>query len=234
MLIAAWFLWGTGMVTARSQERLTSEFEERLVAVGDATGQVVPDLPETRSEIPTTPAWDDPSIRVEIVASDEPNLDGVVREPAPLPGQPLGRIVIPKIEVDWMVVEGITPKDLSLGPGHVIGSALPGQVGNSVISGHRTTYGSPFSHLDLLERGDRISVATIIGAHTYEVVETREILPTDIWIATQWEGGWLTLTTCTPRYFSTHRLIVIAQLISGPNAAPIHAYFGPPIDLPSR
>ncbi len=87
-------------------------------------------------------------------------MSGVVPEAAPQPGGAVGRIVIPKAEVDWIVVEGITPEDLRKGPGHIRGSAMPGQVGNTVISGHRTTNGAPFYNLDRLERGDTISVET--------------------------------------------------------------------------
>ncbi len=85
----------------------------------------------------------------------------------------MGRIVIPKADVDWIVVEGVTPEDLRRGPGHIQGSAVPGQVGNAVISGHRTKNGAPFYQLDRVERGDTITVETVIGTHTYEVVETR-------------------------------------------------------------
>jgi sortase A len=109
---------------------------------------------------------------------------------------------------------------------------MPGQVGNTVISGHRTTNGAPFYDLDQLGRGDAILVESLTGTHTYEVVETRIVHPTDTWVATQWEGSWLTLTTCTPKFSSSSRLIVFARLIDGPNAEAIHARYGLPVAIP--
>ncbi len=173
-------------------------------------------------------AWDDPVIHIDRAELEPvfPALPSLIAEEAPQPGDALGRIVIPKADVDWIAVEGITPEDLRSGPGHVRGSAMPGQVGNTVISGHRTTNGAPFYHLDRLERGDTITIETLIGVHTYAVVDTRVVEPSDTWVATQWEGSWLTLATCTPRFSSSNRLIVFAQLIDGPNAEAIHARFG--------
>ena len=80
------------------------------------------------------------------------------------------------------------------------GSALPGEPGNAVISGHRTTYGAPFAHLERLNPGDTITVESATGLHTYAVVETRVVDPSDVWVTGQWRGAWLTLTTCNPRY----------------------------------
>lgn len=201
-VLAAWYLYGTGILTAGEQSRLADEFQQRLLATSDVTALPLgEEAAAAASEIVVPVAWDNPVIQVASTTSAEleaiPDLSGVVPEAAPQPGEALGRIVIPKADVDWIVVEGITPEDLRKGPGHIRGSAMPGQVGNTVISGHRTTNGAPFYNLDRLERGDTISIETVIGTHTYEVVETRIVQPTDTWVATQWEGSWLTLTTCT-------------------------------------
>ena len=191
-----WFLWGTGIFTAGEQSRLAAEFQERLLAISDLTALPLGDgASAAASEIVIPVAWDDPVIQVASTISAEleaiPDLAGVIPELAPQPGAALGRIMIPKAEIDWIVVEGVTPEDLRNGPGHIRGSAMPGQVGNTVISGHRTTNGAPFYHLDRLERGDTITVESLTGAHTYQVVETRIVQPDDTWVATQWEGSWL-------------------------------------------
>ncbi len=236
-VLAGWYLWGTGFLTAGDQARLADQFQERLLATSDVTALPLGDeAADAAAEIVVSVAWDDPVIQVVngLPAQLEaiPDLAGVVPEQAPQPGEALGRIVIPKADVDWIVVEGVTPEDLRMGPGHIRGSAMPGQVGNTVISGHRTTNGAPFYHLDRLEFGDTITVESLIGTHTYEVVETRIVQPSDTWVATQWEGSWLTLTTCTPRFSSSSRLIVFARLIDGPNAETIHARFGSPAAIP--
>jgi len=130
-------------------------------------------------------------------------------------------IRIPKIErlrEGWNVVEGVGVRDLKTGAGHMPNTALPGQPGNAVISGHRTTYGAPFSELDILEPGDRIEVDTAIGTHVYEVREVLVVKPTDVWVTDPRPGAWLTLTTCNPKFSARQRLVIVAELIGGPNA----------------
>jgi LPXTG-site transpeptidase (sortase) family protein len=228
--LAAWHLWGTGLVTAGEQARLADRFEERLLEFSDATViRVGDEAAETAARIDESVAWDNPLLELDSTLLEPALLTepvGLIPELAPFLGEPIGRIVIPDAEVDWVMVEGTTRETLADGPGHVVGSAVPGQVGNSVIAGHRTTNGAPFFHLDRVGSGSIITVETVIGIHTYEVVDTRIVQPTDTWVATQWEGSWLTLTTCHPRYSSQQRLVVFARLIDGPNMDAIEAQFG--------
>lgn len=142
-------------------------------------------------------------------------------EPIPPAGQPFAIIRIPTIErlaEGWTVVEGVTRADLRNGAGHMPTTPLPGQPGNAVISGHRTTYGAPFHELDQLEPGDLIEVETALGVHTYAVRESIIVRPTELWVVGDRPGGWLTLTTCHPKYSARQRLIVFAELVDGPNA----------------
>jgi sortase A len=68
-----------------------------------------------------------------------------------------------------------------------------------------------------MELGDSIEVETALGIHTYEVREMQVVKPTDVWVADPREGSWLTLTTCHPKFSARQRLVVTAELISGPN-----------------
>ena len=130
-------------------------------------------------------------------------------------------IKIDKIGVDKVVVEGTSVPDLRKGPGHYTGSPLPGQLGNSAIAGHRTTYGAPFGDLDQLAPGDTISVRTLTGTWDYEVLDNypiavnpdqTEVLDPTTDPATGQPLATLTLTTCEPKYQATKRLVVKAQL----------------------
>ena len=134
-------------------------------------------------------------------------------------GVPFAELRIPDIGLDAVLFEGVTPAALRNGPGHMPWTPLPGQPGNAVISGHRTTYGAPFFDLDLLEPGDEIEVDTVIGSHTYTVRETVIVTPTDVWVTDPRPGAWLTLTTCHPKLSARERLIVFAELTAGPNLA---------------
>jgi sortase A len=87
------------------------------------------------------------------------------------PGSPVAVMSIPSIGLnDAVVVEGTSPEDLTLGPGHLRNSPLPGQTGTSVIYGRRATFGAPFANLGSLSRGDIIRVTTAQGTSSYEVV----------------------------------------------------------------
>lgn len=166
----------------------------------------------------------------DLVDPDDP--DAVPSEPAtlfveeaPPEGQPFAIIRIPTIErlVDgWAVVEGVTRADLKNGAGHMPSTPLPGQPGNSVISGHRTTYGAPFHELEELVPGDLIEVETALGVHTYAVRESTVVRPTELWVIGDRPGAWLTLTTCHPKFSARQRLIVFAELVDGPNAPAIY------------
>ena len=149
----------------------------------------------------------------------------ILVEAEPDQGTAFAVIRIPKIEalVDgWAVVEGVRVRDLKNGAGHMPDTPLPGAPGNSVISGHRTTYGAPFHDVDVLTWGDIIEVDTAIGTHTYEVRELKIVKPTDVWVTEPRNGAWLTLTTCHPKFSSRQRLIVFAELVDGPNYEAIY------------
>lgn len=225
----------TNLVAAREQVHLSERFDERRALYAlEANGAAFD--PGTAAVDPV--ASDDYGRDVPVMFVSEDELSGqilipeAIAEEPPARGDALGRIVIPKIDVDWAVVEGVGAAELRKGPGHMRGSALPGQYGNSVISGHRSTYGSPFSRLDELDPGDRFTVETLIGVHTYEVVSTRIVGPDHSWVVHHRAGAWMTLTTCHPRYSSQQRLIVFAMLVDGPNFDAVTAYHGTDYEAP--
>jgi sortase A len=92
---------------------------------------------------------------------DVPVPAGVAAKVRTTPGryQPLGRIQITRIGLDVAFGEGVYAKALERGPGHWPGTPMPGQDGNSVLSGHRNTHTAPFKLLNLLRPGDKIEVA---------------------------------------------------------------------------
>jgi len=114
--------------------------------------------------------------------------------------------------VDVVVKEGTSRKSLADGAVHYPGSALPGEEGNCVVSGHRTTYGSPFHWLDRLEPGDGIVVQTAKGWAFYIVEEVKVIPGSELWKAIFGAADTrLTLLTCNPLFSARQRLIVVAK-----------------------
>ena len=133
-------------------------------------------------------------------------------------GDAYAAIVIPSIDIDFIVVEGTGYVDLKKGPGHYPTSADPwdatGRVG---IAGHRTTYMHPFFDLDKVRAGDVIELITKHGRYTYEV-DRNYVLPasTSGQALRTTVKPTLVLTTCEPKYSSRERLIVTASLVSSP------------------
>lgn len=199
LLFLGYQLVGTNVITARAQsvasEDLKQTFEE-AAEILEVSGVTVPDIVGP-GEVPEVPV--------------------LFPDITPVEDQAFARLVIPKAEVDDVVFEGVNRSTLKSGPGHMPWTALPGQPGNAVISGHRTTYGAPFFDLDLIEPGDEIRVQTALGWHVYEVRSSEIVGPTDVWVTDYRDGAWLTLTTCHPKWSAAQRLVVFAELVEGVN-----------------
>jgi sortase A len=120
----------------------------------------------------------------------------------------LGRIVIPKIGLDAELHEGIRLTTLDRGPGHWPGTAMPGQIGNVVVAGHRTSHGAEFRHLDALAPGDEVHFSTADGTFTYRVTGTQIVTPDALWIVDQTDTPTATLFACHPLGSTAKRIVV--------------------------
>jgi sortase A len=127
-------------------------------------------------------------------------------------GQPIGRIAIPSIGVDIVVVQGTSTSDLTQGPGHYPQTPFPGQPGTTAIAGHRTTYLAPFRHLDSLDGGDKIELRMPYGTLHYRVQRTKVVEPTDVGILHPTGYQRLVLTACHPLYSASERIVAFARL----------------------
>jgi sortase A len=138
---------------------------------------------------------------------------------AKVPGDAIAIIRIPKIDVDYVVVEGTDTEALKKGPGHYTQTAYPWQDHGRVgIAGHRTTYLAPFWSLNELRPGDRIVLATEYGIFNYRVTRSvvtppSGILPSGASVLNQTNDPTLVLTTCNPRFSASTRLIVFADRV---------------------
>jgi sortase A len=127
-------------------------------------------------------------------------------------GQPIGRIDIPRIGADFVVVEGTDSATLRKGPGHYPDTTFPGLRGTVAVAGHRTTYGAPFRKVDDLRRGDPIVVTLPYGRFTYGVQETKIVPPSALWVTRDVGYDRLVLSACHPMYSAAERIIVFARL----------------------
>jgi sortase A len=191
LLFTAYQLFGTTLQEEHTQAglRTTLEHESNSAEVRHALAEAA-----AYDKLPTGPPVAAPT------TADPPE------------GDPVGQIRIPVISLDQIVVEGTDTQDLRKGPGHYIGTPLPGQKGNSAIAGHRTTYGHPFYNLNVVKKGDPIVLTTVQGIFVYDAIRSEVVSPSDNAVLQNAFGNYLTLTTCNPRFSASSRLVVVAKL----------------------
>jgi len=127
-------------------------------------------------------------------------------------GALIGSLIIPSLNYELPIYEGTSSKELKKGVGRFITSALPGEIDNCVLSGHRDTV---FSKLGELVIGEQIIVKSDLGFFVYEVTETRIVEADDQTVIVPTDVATLTLTTCYPfEYlgFAPQRYIVSAEI----------------------
>jgi len=133
-------------------------------------------------------------------------------------GQPIGRVLMPRIGASIVFVEGTDTGSLRTGPGHYPGTPLPGARGTTAIAGHRTTYGAPFRRIDRLRKGDEIRVEMPYGRFVYKVESTKIVPPSATYVTKKVSYDRLVLTACHPLYSAKQRIVVFARLVSGKRA----------------
>jgi sortase A len=152
----------------------------------------------TTSTLPPLPVPDAPP--------DDPYAD--------VPVTRLGSMSIPKIRLQHDIYEGVWLTVLNHGPGHWPHSALPGQRGNTVFPGHRTTFSRPFRDLDQLAPGDQIIFHMPDADQVYAVRQTIIVKPTDMWVVDQTEAPTVTLIACHPKGSAAQRIVVKGDLVA--------------------
>src|SRR5207245_1613296 len=143
--------------------------------------------------------------------------DQELSQPAPLPSaftgglrlsetgpvHGLGRLVIPKIGVNVIIVQGVTLDRLAYGPGHYPSTKLFGDKGVTAVAGHRTGWGAPFFNFDRLKVGDTVMVQTLKATYTYQIRNEIVVSPSHSEVLdgnpNSTADQQLILTTCTPK-----------------------------------
>ena len=129
-------------------------------------------------------------------------------------GSAIGRLEIDRIDLNAVVVQGVSDATLRKAPGHYKNTFLPGQGGTMGIAGHRTSYGAPFRHIDKLKNGDRITVTMPYGRFVYRVQGHKIVGPGDTEAFRPVTYQRLVLSACHPLYSASQRILVFARLES--------------------
>jgi sortase A len=129
-------------------------------------------------------------------------------------GQAIGRIIIPRLGLNMVLVNGTDEASLERGPGRDLRSFMPGQSRLIYIAGHRTTFLAPFSHINDIQPGDRIRLEMPYGAFVYRAFRHVIVPADDLAVLRSPRRELLALQACHPRFFATHRYIVYAHLVA--------------------
>ena len=197
---------------------------EAALAAGDliratppsTTTAQAPDPQTGAPGTPTTPTTIDPAEteRLAQLAAFKAAADAFAEKVGWKRGAPLGRMVIPSIGLDVVMVEGTSNADLKAGPGHWPETPFPGQGGNFVVSGHRTTYGHPFFYLNKVKVGDEIDLILPYGVARYVVSRTLIVYPDEVTTVAQAGKEQVSLAACHPIYSAKERLVVQGDLVA--------------------
>jgi sortase A len=115
--------------------------------------------------------------------------------------------------VNLVLVNGTDHDTLKKGPGRDGRTFMPGENRLIYIAGHRTTYGAPFSHIDRLHSGDRVTIEVPYGTFIYAVTRHRIVKATDLSVLRSPKHEVVELQACHPRFFASHRYIAYARLL---------------------
>ena len=180
----------TAVVNKLEQRELAKDFERRIEEGRGRALAVDTSAEELRESLPlAAAAWRKRSQRGDAVA----------------------RLRIPALGVDEIVVNGTDTGSLKRGPGRYLGSGMPGEGKLVYIAGHRTTYGAPFSHIDRLDRGDRVFLELPYATIEYAITGSKIVAASETSVLKSKGFEQLVLQACHPRFFASHRYLAYAK-----------------------
>ena len=199
----------TALYTTWKQHQLSQSYERRAKAFR---------LPEPKSKAASAPAVTAAAIRAQArryrLASKR--------------GQAVGRLRVPRLGLNMVVVDGTDHDSLTKGPGLDRRTYMPGEGQLSYIAGHRTTYLAPFAHIERMKAGDPISIEVPYGTFRYRVFKHEIVGSGDLAVLHSHGREVVELQACHPRFFASHRYIVYARLVE------IDPLGASPMPAPSR
>jgi sortase A len=128
-------------------------------------------------------------------------------------GDALARLKIARLDLNAVVVNGTDRETLKKGPGRHLATFMPGEGELVYIAGHRTTWGAPFSDIDDLRKGDRVTLELPYATFMYAVTGRRIVRADAVWVLRSKRFEQVALQACWPRFFASHRIIVYAKPI---------------------
>ena len=128
-------------------------------------------------------------------------------------GEAIGRIVVPRLGLNMILVNGTDDSTLRKGPGRDLRTYMPGEGQLIYIAGHRTTYLAPFAHIEAIRLGDSVTLDVPYGTFRYRVFRHRVVGANDVAVLHSHGREVVVLQACHPRFFASHRYLVYARLV---------------------
>jgi sortase A len=200
----------TALYTRWEQHRLASSYDERFTKFR-----------------PLRPPSNDLATERQIIAREAARYRRESKT-----GEAIGRIKVPRLGLNMILVNGTDHDTLEKGPGRDLRTYMPGQGQLIYIAGHRTTYLAPFSHIDSLRAGDRVTLEMPYATFVYRVVRHRIVPSDDLAVLKSHGREVVILQACHPRFFATHRYLAYALPVRveprvGPAYSPRQALAAP-------
>ena len=199
LLFVVWQLYWTDVTSGRAQAATVTSLQQ--------TWDTGPAPTAGAPAAPTAPAAPVPDV-----------------DQTPPTGDAFAIVYVPRFGGDYAVpvVEGTGTEELKEGIGHYAGTALPGEVGNLALAGHRVTYGKPLNLIADLQDGDAVVVATATSWFTYRVTGHEIVSPKQVSViapvpdqpGAEPTQAFLTFTACHPLHSARQRYVVHALLES--------------------
>jgi LPXTG-site transpeptidase (sortase) family protein len=216
LLAIVFYFVGTCAYTGRQQDRLRDELATDNPGLAEAAGSF------SESDFIPVAAWVGAAAaeaeRRAQLRDLESSAQAFRLAVAGHRGKAIGRIVIPSIDVDVVMVEGdyegTSETYLKVGPGHWPETPFPGQGGSFVVSGHRTTWGAPFFKLNELQPGDEIELVLPYAVVRYTVTRVFVVAPDDIEVVADQGKEQVSLVACHPIYSAKQRIIAQGDMSS--------------------
>jgi sortase A len=183
----------TSLYTRYEQRQLADDLDRLTVAYPPPAATADPQRPASRAEIAATAR----RLRREATR-----------------GQAIGRIVVPRLGIDMVLVNGTDHDSLKKGPGRDTRTFMPGEGQLVYVAGHRTTYLAPFAHIDRLEEGDRVQLEMPYGTFVYQVTSHVIVQANDLSRLQSHAREEVALQACHPRFSASKRYIVYARPVA--------------------
>jgi sortase A len=188
LLAIDYYIWVSTRATvsqAYDHWSFTQQLQGRPVSIGAFLGREIDALLGRRTR----------PVEIPQAAKQRPR---PATRPEPQPLAVIGRLEIPRLSMNLMVLQGVSDEALQTAVGHVPSTALPGQVGNVALAAHRDTFFRPLRNI---RTGDIITLQTLDGSYQYAVKSIQIVLPSDTQVLNASNHPELTLITCYPFYY---------------------------------